>query len=292
MPELEVLCVGSATLDTIALADDFPREDSRSSTSIMVAGGGPAATAAVTLARLGVAVGFCGVVGADDAGRQVQDDLEAEGVDTRWLVRGERTGASVVVVSARTGSRTILAQSPAPPLPEHVPAGVARWYHVDQIGYAPVCASPPVGALLSIDGGNDIPSLDLSGVALYAPTLAALGASAHDALDALARVRAEGVGVVVATDGERGSWLADDDGTRLVPAFTADVVSTLGAGDVFHGALLAGIVRGLETEESVRVANATAAIACTALDGRSAIPRTADLDTFLARTTSNPGSLG
>jgi sulfofructose kinase len=57
-----------------------------------------------------------------------------------------------------------------------------------------------------------------------------------------------------------------------VPAPAVDPVSTLGAGDVFHGALLAGLVRELPLEEALADANAVAAASCAALDGRSAIP--------------------
>jgi sugar/nucleoside kinase (ribokinase family) len=51
-----------------------------------------------------------------------------------------------------------------------------------------------------------------------------------------------------------------------------EIVSTLGAGDVFHGALLAGLVHDLPLREALVQANACAALSCRALDGRSAIP--------------------
>jgi len=59
-------------------------------------------------------------------------------------------------------------------------------------------------------------------------------------------------------------------------------VSTLGAGDVFHGALLACFVRGLELRDALRHANACAALSCRALDGRSAIPTWNELEQALA----------
>jgi sugar/nucleoside kinase (ribokinase family) len=60
------------------------------------------------------------------------------------------------------------------------------------------------------------------------------------------------------------------------PAFPVDVVSTLGAGDVFHGALLAQLVRDVPLPDAL--ANACAALSCRALDGRSAIPTGEELD--------------
>ena len=48
-------------------------------------------------------------------------------------------------------------------------------------------------------------------------------------------------------------------------------MSTLGAGDVFHGALLAALVEGRSLEEALRWVTTAATAACGALDGRSAI---------------------
>jgi sulfofructose kinase len=61
-----------------------------------------------------------------------------------------------------------------------------------------------------------------------------------------------------------------------------DVRSTLGAGDVFHGALLAGLVEERPLGEALDRASACAALACEALDGRSGIPDVARLDRFVA----------
>jgi sugar/nucleoside kinase (ribokinase family) len=60
------------------------------------------------------------------------------------------------------------------------------------------------------------------------------------------------------------------------------VQSTLGAGDVFHGALLAAFVRGHGLHDALVFASAAAALSCRGLDGRSAIPSPAELERALA----------
>jgi sulfofructose kinase len=65
------------------------------------------------------------------------------------------------------------------------------------------------------------------------------------------------------------------------PGFKVDVVSTLGAGDVFHGALMAQVVEGRPMAEALRRANAVAALSCLGLDGQSAIPTAQELNTYL-----------
>jgi sulfofructose kinase len=66
------------------------------------------------------------------------------------------------------------------------------------------------------------------------------------------------------------------------PGAAVDAVGTVGAGDVFHGALLAWLTRGAELADALRAANTAAALSCRALDGRSAIPTAEELERRLA----------
>lgn len=283
--EYDVLCVGVATLDRVIVVDTTPGEDERVLVErFTVAGGGPAATAAVTLARLGARVALCAVVGQDDAGRTVVDGLESEGVDVRWVSAREdvRTTESVILVSRRRGTRTIITTPSTAPLRDAVPRDVAPWLHADQTGYAAVRgatgAARGAGPKVSVDAGNSIAELDLSGVALYVPTVAQLlQRFPGDVHGALVAARAAGAGAVVATAGGDGAYLLDGDDLVHVPAVETEVVSTLGAGDVFHGALLAATVRGAGLAEAATVAATVAALSCRAIDGRSAIPHADDV---------------
>ncbi|MGZ4353995.1 MAG: PfkB family carbohydrate kinase [Gaiellaceae bacterium] len=260
-----IVCVGLATLDTILLVPRHPGPDDRVvATDFVRAGGGPAATAAVTLARLGVEAAFVGAVGDDDAGLEIRDGLAREGLDVSGLavVPGARSPQSTILVGPE-GTRAIVH------VPGTAPLDVGElpdtdWVHVDHAGYPAVRGR---GLRLSVDGGNPIPGLDLSEVALYAPTETALAGSPEDAL-------AAGAGLVVVTRGSSGSLAVTREGERIeVPAPPVEVVSTLGAGDVFHGALLAQLVRDLPLRDALAEANRIAAESCRALDGRSAIPR-------------------
>ena len=289
-PPAYVVCVGAATLDTILAVPRHPGVDDRVVASDLVrAGGGPAATAAVALARLGVPVFFVGAVGDDAAGETIREGLEQEGVDVSELavVPGARSAESAIVVEAGSASRTIAAfLGTLPPLELRARARelcrAAAWTHVDHVGYGAVRGA---GARLSVDAGNPIPDLDLHEVALYAPTDDALDARfpGVGTEEAARSAIAAGAEVVVVTCGGAGSLAVQDDGDSIVaPSLPVDPVSTLGAGDVFHGALLAQLVRDVPLADALAAANACAALACRALDGRSAIPSARELDAVLA----------
>jgi sulfofructose kinase len=238
---------------------------------LVIAGGGPAATAAVTLARLGVETAFFGAVGDDESGDFVRAGLDEEGVDVEGLhvVRGARTPQSVILVGP-DGARSIVHRPGDADVPVVEPA--ADWVHVDHVGYG------RARGRLSVDGGNPVDGLSLDGVALYAPTAARLAADFGDARRALAA----GAETVVVTRGADGSTAYTRDGVIEAPGVPCEPVSTHGAGDVFHGALLAYLVRGAELADALRAANTAASLSCRALDGRSAIPTLDELQGVMA----------
>ncbi len=283
----EVLCVGAANLDTIALVDVMPRTDERVvAHAISQHPGGPASTAAVAVARLGVGVAFCGRVGADAAGQLVTASLQAEGVDTTLVETDGATAQSVILSCRESNTRAIATLVPEPPRLPAVPPR-ARWVHVDHAGYdavAPHLADPGRAFRISIDAGNDIAGLRLAGVDLFVPTVEALRRryGALPVPDLVRHAHDEGAVTVVATDGGQGCYVsAPDVPLTHVPGFTVEVVSTLGAGDVFHGALVAGLAHGFDLVEAARYANAVAALSCRALDGRSGIPTFDEVTRFL-----------
>ena len=284
-----VVFVGAVTHDAIALVDHFPGPDEHQvSRQVVHAGGGPAATAAVAAARLGVPAALVGAVGADEVGEQILASLRREAVDVTGVevVRGRPSGCSVVVVDAGRGTRAICTRPvPSLSIPTHGRAAdllsQAVWVHTDHLGWGPLQgwraargASAP-RPRVSVDAGNPIAGFDVAGVDLFVPTVEALVREHGDLPvdDLLAAALRGGADTVVATRGAAGSVAATAQGERHEAAGHAvPVVSTLGAGDVFHGALIAAVVRGMPLLDCLHYANVTAALSCRGLDGRSAIP--------------------
>jgi sulfofructose kinase len=321
-----VMCVGAAALDLVLDVERLPAEDGRTrATSAILAGGGPAATAAVAMSRLGTRVSFVGSVGADDAGRLIREGLARENVDVTNLrtVDGATSTMSAGIVRSASGSRTLVAYPGSSPEIDVTPeveavSRAASWIHADHAGFAVVreLRRRGVETLVSIDGGNPIADLDLTLVDLYAPAAPELlrwtGARTVEA--GLARARESGATVAIATHGVSGSTAVgtiSPDAVDPSPAFregrtdrgdpspwtihqTAYRVaegrgSTLGAGDVFHGALLAAILSGRSLRAAMAFASAAAALSCRAIDGRSGIPTPAEIDHLIESQAPRDG---
>jgi ribokinase len=58
-------------------------------------------------------------------------------------------------------------------------------------------------------------------------------------------------------------------------------VDTTGAGDVFHGGYLYGLLQKRPLRDTIRFASACAAMKCRKLGGRAGIPRLAEVRQFL-----------
>lgn len=293
-----VVCIGVANHDVIASIRDPVTPDGRIlADNIIEGGGGNAATAAVTLARLGISVDFIGRVGDDDIAHSIRTRLQHEGIGISGLrtIPGGRSPSSVVLVNLHTAERSIIA---CPAIGSHLQLDqyeleaceTAQWIHVDQTGFPAVqqIRAAGIATPISLDAGNPIPDLDLRHIDLYAPTQSALCRTmgTQNVADAMRLALARGPRIVAVTCGPDGSLAAIHDHNGAMQVFTApalqvpSIVSTLGAGDVFHGALLAGLVHRLALTEALRYANAAAALSCRGMDARSAIPTRAELEAF------------
>ncbi|AXE37692.1 carbohydrate kinase family protein [Acidipropionibacterium virtanenii] len=297
-----VTCVGVITLDVIAMVRAFPQQEGRmEAEDVIVTGGGPASNAAVALARQGVSTAVVGRVGHDEAGDQALTLLDHAGVDTTGVVVDEsvKTQTSCIIVDQSASTRSIVTtrsnplNSLTPLAQERITA--SEWVHVDHMGYRAVTdlIKHRVSGhrpLISIDSGNaPIEGFDPADVDLYVPTAKTLleWSGINDLDTAARRALARGAHAVVATDGANGcsAWWdgegagfagsgTDQPGSASAPAFAqpSDIVSTLGAGDVFHGGLLSALVHGVSWADALVQANITAGLSCHGRDGREAVP--------------------
>jgi sugar/nucleoside kinase (ribokinase family) len=110
MKPFEVVSIGLATADTIVSLPAWPDPDGRVVTDpIHRSFGGPAATAAVTLARLGHRAAMVGATGDDEAGTRVRADLAAAGVDvTQLRTLSGATPESVILLDRGAHTRAII----------------------------------------------------------------------------------------------------------------------------------------------------------------------------------------
>jgi sulfofructose kinase len=298
----KVACLGMTVHDRILSVPTLPMAATKLyATAIAEAGGGPAATGAVSIVGLGGEAVLFGRVGADDTGRVIRAELARYGVDVAGVavLPDGQSGWSAVAIDA-AGERLILS-FPGRGLqvdPDWLdPAKIAA------CGAVLVDMGWPAGATraLAIAAAYGIPSVldaDLGPV----PEAAALfGHAGHvvfsesalrhfsgqlapeDGLLAI-RARLPTAGVVGVTLGPDGYlWLDGPAIHRMLPP-RLHVVDTLGAGDVFHGAYALALAEGTPILHAARFAVAAATLKCTRPGGRAGIPGRADVEALLRQS--------
>jgi sulfofructose kinase len=301
----DVVGVGYTALDYLAVVPRFPQENLKLEIGeFLVQGGGPTATAVVTARRLGLGAAFIGKMGDDDFGRCMLTELEGEGVDVSRVVveRGGRSQFAFIMVDRNTATRTILwtrgglEQFTA----EEVDCGLvegARGLLIDSLepaaALAAARAARTAGVPVVIDAGTLregvrelLPLCDyIVASELFAEQISEGG----DHVDALERIMEYGPEAAVVTLGERGCVALTESGLLEVPGFEIDAVDTTGAGDVFHGAFIFGLLEGWDIERVCIFSNAVAALKCRRLGGRAGIPDLGETMSFLEDAAPDSG---
>ncbi len=292
-----IICVGLAVMDQIYVVErlpDAPRKHFAS--GFREIGGGPAANAAVAIARLGGAARLWSRVGDDSVGDRIIRELEEEGVGTAGVRRipGARSGCSAIVVDAR-GERMIVnfrgdRMDPDPgwlPLSEIGGAGAVlgdlRWPQASARALAEA-RRLGIPALLDADAAAAREGAD----ALAASThilfshQGLVEFAGHGELAEALRLAASRTGAWLGVSaGRDGVYWLEGDRLRHIPGFDVEVVDTLGAGDVLHGAFALSLARGDGVEGALRFACATAAVKCSRAGGRAGAPAASEVAEFL-----------
>jgi len=293
----DVIGLGQCSLDFIGTLSDYPERDQKVELEeLLVQGGGPTATALVTLSRLGIATAILGRVGADDYGRKIRQGLEAEKVDCGGLLTGPDGSSQVAFIAVdAAGNRNIFWHrgSVKPLVGPDVNCAViaaAKVLLLDGLQLEASLVAAEVARAQNVvtvlDGGTFRDgTVELLGFIdhLVVSERFARQAGGKNLHDILQKLLAYGADAVTVTMGGGGSMTLEANGTCCrMPAFPMTPVDTTGCGDVFHGAYIYGLLEGWPVPETVRFAGACAALKTRALGGRTAIPNQAEVRDFLA----------
>jgi sugar/nucleoside kinase (ribokinase family) len=291
----DVLCIGHASFDLCMMLDSFPGEDSKAETETLIeSGGGPAANAAWLLARWGIPTTLATLLGEDDYGGRALAELQAAGVDCRFveLRRGHQTPVSFIIVNRNTGSRTIInrkATARGLSLPSEKLAGIKPKLllfdgHEPEASLAAIAAFP--SAVTVLDAGSVREGTrTLASRVQYLVCSERFAAQTTGEMDVrgnwkscLAKLHKLNGNTVVVTLGEHGLMFKGGAEQDRLPPLAIKAVDTTAAGDIFHGAFAFALVRGMDLRRALRLATIAAGLSVQKPGGRPSAP---ELDTVL-----------
>jgi sulfofructose kinase len=298
--QFDVVGVGASCVDQVCRLPVFPeaggplakvrvQEQTRTC-------GGQIATALATCASLGLRATYLGAVGDDEDGRRIRAELTARGIDLASLEVGPAPTATATILLDATGDRIVLwHRDPALRYPPpRLPAGLiaaSRVLHVDDVDVPAAIESAKVARAHGIPVTCDIDHvtpgtrelLQLVSHPVFAESVPPQLTGEKDPERALRALRRTHPGRLVVTVGERGAIALDGSTLLAAPGFPVTVVDSTGAGDVFRGGYIYGLVKGWSFERQLWFANAAAAVSCTKAGAMGGVPTLAEVEDLLAR---------
>lgn len=301
----QIVGIGANVKDTLFQLETYPTQDTKQrATTVKEAGGGPCGTGLVAAAKLGATCAYIGNCSDDSVGAFLREDFKKYGVSTQLMRSIPNTigFCSCIWLADDEATRTcVYHRGTVPPtcLDEEMKAAIAeaKLLMVDgnDLDAAVEAAklAKKSGTTVLYDAGGQYPNVErlLEVTDLLIPSEEfALGKTgketAEEAAKALyARYHPQ---VVVVTQGKKGGVLYDGQQLQSYSAFSVDAVDTNGSGDVFHGAFAAAYIRGMDYTACCRFASAVAALKCTKVGARAAVPTWEEATAFLqAQETVN-----
>ena len=298
LDNIEVVGLGQACLDYLGRIASYPEEDGKVELmDLDTQCGGPASTALVTLSRMRIETSFLGSISDDPFGIEIVKGLKEEEVNADFLkvTPGYTSQFAFIAINKKDGRRTIFWNRGSVPHLKSTDVDLspfvnARILHTDglmvEASIEAAKQAKDMGLRVVMDAGTlregykELASLVdvLIASERFGVSLVGAGKPPERTLEAL---RLWGPKEVIITLGPKGSigW----DGGEIISqeAFPVDAVDTTGAGDVYHGAYIYGLLQGWDMAICMRFASATSALKCTEIGARKGIPDLEEVEAFM-----------
>jgi ribokinase len=281
--------------DFLMKAPRFPKPgETLTGTAFLSAAGGKGANQAVAAARLGARVALISCIGADERGRSLLRQVQAEGVNTRFVRQSKKgqTGAALILIEP-SGEKQILATAGAnefisskqiqdagqwissakvlllqfeAPIPTVLTAArLARKAGVLVVlDPAPPVRPPPVFySLVDAIRPNSHEAQVLTGVRVR---------DRRSALRAAKKLAERGIRIVSVQAGDDGNLMLWDGQELWLPKISVTSVDATGAGDAFAAALAVALVEKMPPARAGWLCSAAAALTTTQLGAQPALP--------------------
>lgn len=293
----DCLGFGICPLDYLCILDPYPGlEEKVDVIAFSVQGGGPIPTAMATLSKLGAKVAFIGKIGDDYEGGLIRSELEKFKVDADFMIVDKKVKSlrAFIWVDKNTGKRTVALDrtkmSPVKPEELSLLKEISfKYLHLDgrdmEANIYLAERAKKEGSEVILDVGSLREGID--DLFPYIDYLVVSKKFAYDYLgsddlsQACQKLKKTGFKCVVITLSEKGCLWTDSDKVNYFPGFKIKVTDTTGAGDVFHGGFIFGLLKKWKMKKIIEFASACAALKCRKLGGREGIPGLKEVKDFL-----------
>jgi ribokinase len=287
LSSIDVIGLGLVTFDHTVKIGHFPRFNEKIRVLDGLRGsGGPVPNALAVLGKAGIGVKFISRVGDDPFGKEILHELESFNVDVSSLeaVPGIATPLASIFVHVQTGERTVILdlhgfEEPTEKILDGMDfSGIkyllidARWENITISACKKARLS---GTKIMIDPGsgrrNAHELLTLADIVIVSGEFVVNTFGERDLFTVGDEIAKMGPEVVVFTLGAGGSVVCTVREKFYQKTFRVETKDITGAGDVYHGAFLYGLLQDWSLRKVAEYASAAAALNCMYLGGKGGI---------------------
>ncbi|MDQ7090133.1 MAG: PfkB family carbohydrate kinase [Methylococcales bacterium] len=293
--KVDVLCLGYACYDLVFSVPHHPHSDEKIvATDFVDCGGGPAANAAVMVAKLGLKSAFSGYLGDDLQGESHYQEFLRYQINTDFIQRGSTPTPMASILVKPNGDRALINYKgiTQPLTAESIDFSTLNPKVILLDGHQPHLSL----ALLKQKETKQIPTI-LDAGSIHEGSLALMGkvdylicsekfALQHSqTLDSALENLANLAPVVVITLGEKGLLWRRGLESGTLAAYPVNAVDSTGAGDAFHGAFATALALNKDWLECLRYASAAGALCATKTGARLGLATQDEHRRFLFENT-------
>tara|TARA_Y100000310_G_scaffold309651_1_gene353990 strand:- start:3696 stop:4688 length:993 start_codon:yes stop_codon:yes gene_type:complete len=247
--------------------------------------GGGASNSSVGLSRLGCSACLCGVIGSDQWGEKLIENLKKEGVNTDCITIVDNEVSSFSIILSASGGERVILYTPGTNVHLHdsnfhkEEAKNVDWVYLNHIQEQNCVIQDDIVDVLAddngpkftwnpggcqLDKGTDEPNnkrlLEHTDLLLVNATEAKKFTKTESKEDAMKALIGTGVSNVFITEGKEGTIASDGTNTFYCPCLSEiEVIDTTGAGDAFGTGITWALLNGLSLPEALKAGTINAA---------------------------------
>ena len=300
----KIVVIGSSNIDLIMKMDRLPSKgETVGDAEFLQVYGGKGANQAVGAARAGGNVAFISCVGEDAYTPQMLKNYKDDGIDTSYVFQEEGLSSGHALIMIGDAGNNYISVAPGAnyaldreKIDEAMPVidqatmiilqseiladtikyivDIAHEKHIPIMwNFAPAREfDMNYIARTNILVVNEVETEFLTGVKII---------DQETAEKAAVRLIENGTEIVILTLGSKGALAFSMGEKHFVPAFAVDAVDTTAAGDVFCGSFAVARIEGKSLKESLKFANAAAALCVTKVGAQPSAPSREQIEDFL-----------
>lgn len=288
---MKILCLGLVDYDITLPLDGFPLENTKNRlTQKIECGGGQTANAACLLAKYGEEVYISGLVGNDLYGNNILNEFKKFNVNTDYLqVRDDiNTSVSHILVNTKNGSRTTLTVK-EPSIMNKIDINIKPDIILidgQEKEMATKVLNDNKDAIKIIDAGTfrepiislcNLCDLIISSLDFLEGFIGHSIKTEEELKESYMLMKKHYDKELIVTLGELGSIGFINNEPQVVSSIKVKAYDSTGAGDIFHGAFIYGLIRGMSLAENLKFSNIAGALSVRKIGTRYSFPELSEV---------------